>query len=230
MTDFHIHLLPDMDDGAQSVAESLSMLDQLAEQGVVHVVCTSHYFGEQESAENFLARRAQSYAQIRQAAVERGISIALGAEVAMWHGMSAEISDQLCLGESNLLLCELPVSFAPWVIDELEELVVLGFCPVIAHLDRVQALYTKDQLAAVLQCKNVAYQFNAGALAKPRVRGLARAVCVMGAQIVSGSDGHGAKYRAPDLSPAVKALKRLGMRQVRERMQHCDEKFTKAVF
>ena len=227
MTDFHIHLLPCMDDGAQSVSESFAMLEMLAEQGVAYAVCTPHYYGERESAAEFLARRAESHAQIAEQAAALGVELALGAEIAMWHGMSAEVTDQLCLGDSNLLLCELPMSYAPWVIDELEELGALGFCPVIAHLDRVQALYTKEQLMAVLECHGTVYQFNAASLGKRRVKKLLRA---LQSAVVLGSDGHGALYRAPDLSGARKALDGFFLRGVRARMERYDARLTEAIF
>lgn len=227
MTDFHIHLLPCMDDGAQSVSESFAMLEMLAEQGVAYAVCTPHYYGENERAEHFLARRAESYAQISGHAAKVGVRLALGAEIAMWHGMSAEVTDQLCLGDSNLLLCELPVSYAPWVIDEIEELGALGFCPVIAHLDRVQALYTKEQLMAVLECHGTVYQFNAASLTKPRVRQLLRAGQTA---VVLGSDGHGAQYRAPDLGGVSQALAGFRMRDVRARIEKGDARLTEAIF
>ncbi len=230
MTDFHIHLLPGMDDGAQSIAESRAMLQTLAEQGITHAVCTPHYYGERESVQTFLARRDQSAAQIQEMAQELGITLAYGAEIAMWQGMSTEVSDRLCPGDSNLLLCELPVSYSPWVIDEIEELGALGYCPMIAHVDRVQALYTKDQLAAVLECRGVVYQVNAGAMNKPRVQGLARALCAMGAQMVIGSDGHGEDYRKPDFSPARKSLGTWRAKRVRERMEHCEAELERAIF
>lgn len=227
MTDFHIHLLPCMDDGAQSVSESFAMLEILRRQGITRAVCTPHYYGERERAESFLARRAESYERIASKAAELGVELSLGAEVAMWHGMSAEVTERLCLGDSNMLLCELPASYASWVIDELEELGALGFCPVIAHLDRVQVLYTEDQLMAVLQCHGTVYQFNASSLAKPRVKRLLRALQTA---VVLGSDGHGAEYRAPDLGYAAKALEGFRMRSIKARIEKYDARLTEAIF
>ena len=44
MIDFHTHILPGMDDGCKSVAESLWMLRQEQQQGVDTVVLTPHYY------------------------------------------------------------------------------------------------------------------------------------------------------------------------------------------
>ena len=67
------------------------MLEMLCKQGIDRVLCTPHYYGERESAEDFLSRREQSLAQISQEAEQMGVRLAAGAEIAMWHGMSAEI-------------------------------------------------------------------------------------------------------------------------------------------
>ena len=42
MTDFHSHVLPEMDDGSRSVEESLEMLAMSWQQGVRHIAASSH--------------------------------------------------------------------------------------------------------------------------------------------------------------------------------------------
>ena len=57
MLDFHTHLLPGIDDGSQSVDESIQMLECMQMQGVEQVVATPHFYANHESVEDFLARR-----------------------------------------------------------------------------------------------------------------------------------------------------------------------------
>ena len=42
MIDIHSHLLPDIDDGSRTVAQSALVLNQFAEQGVTDVILTPH--------------------------------------------------------------------------------------------------------------------------------------------------------------------------------------------
>ncbi len=42
MVDIHCHILPDVDDGAESIEESLAMLEKSAAAGVEIVVATPH--------------------------------------------------------------------------------------------------------------------------------------------------------------------------------------------
>ena len=49
MTDLHTHILPGMDDGAQSVEDALQLLRMEKQQGVDTVALTPHYYGEEET-------------------------------------------------------------------------------------------------------------------------------------------------------------------------------------
>ena len=44
MLDIHTHILPGIDDGSQSIEESIAMLGKLAEQGVDTVIATPHFY------------------------------------------------------------------------------------------------------------------------------------------------------------------------------------------
>ena len=65
MIDAHTHVLPNMDDGSDSVSMSGKMLRMLKEQGVDVAFATSHYYSDRETPEAFLRRRDQSMAKLR---------------------------------------------------------------------------------------------------------------------------------------------------------------------
>ena len=58
--DLHSHILPQLDDGSDSVEMSLAMLYQMAEQGVDVVCATSHYYAKYNSIPAFCERRAEA--------------------------------------------------------------------------------------------------------------------------------------------------------------------------
>ena len=58
--DLHSHILPQLDDGSDSVEMSLPMLYQMAEQGVDVVCATSHYYAKHSSIPAFCERRAEA--------------------------------------------------------------------------------------------------------------------------------------------------------------------------
>ncbi|MBE6958439.1 MAG: hypothetical protein E7447_04735 [Ruminococcaceae bacterium] len=140
MTDLHTHILPKMDDGAQSVKEALEMLQAQAEQGVDAVALTPHYYGREESIKDFLARRDAAFKQLSRAAEGKDVpQMILGAEVA-WMPNMAEWPEleKLCYQGSNVILVELPMT--PWTDATFQQLYKMenrrGVTPMIAHFDR----------------------------------------------------------------------------------------------
>ena len=55
--DFHSHILPGIDDGSESVEQSIAMLRMEAEQGITHVVATPHFYPRHDTPQRFLQRR-----------------------------------------------------------------------------------------------------------------------------------------------------------------------------
>ena len=57
MIDWHSHILPELDDGSRSVAESIYLINMQKAQGVGTVIATPHFYADDESVESFLERR-----------------------------------------------------------------------------------------------------------------------------------------------------------------------------
>ena len=65
--DFHTHILPGMDDGAETVQQSIKMLRMLRKQGVDRVALTPHFYAHRESVDSFLDRRQTAFEQLQKA-------------------------------------------------------------------------------------------------------------------------------------------------------------------
>ena len=65
LTDFHSHILPEVDDGSRSVRQSLEMLRLEGEQGIRRVVATPHFYARQDTPERFLRRRERAWNALR---------------------------------------------------------------------------------------------------------------------------------------------------------------------
>ena len=64
MTDFHAHLLPEIDDGSDSVTTSMGMLQLWREQGIERICCTPHFYASSDRPARFLARRQEAYEKL----------------------------------------------------------------------------------------------------------------------------------------------------------------------
>ena len=71
ITDLHMHVVFDVDDGARNIGESLQMLKIAESQGVTDVFCTSHNGYSIEDGEKYLA----NLKWLKEAAEMEGINI-----------------------------------------------------------------------------------------------------------------------------------------------------------
>ena len=208
MIDTHTHILPGMDDGAQTPEESIRMLRRCRAQGVETVVLTPHFLPACESAEGFLARRNEAFARLQAAASEDLPRLVLGAEVAWCPGLEkmSELTD-LTMGSSNYLLLEMP--FMAWTQEHLavvRDLIHDGrVIPVIAHVERFLQLQWRGQYQALKQLQ-VPMQLSASLFQRPLGGVVAQHLLRQGQWMV-GSDCHDLTRRKPCMDIAAKYMR-----------------------
>ena len=198
LTDYHCHVLPGIDDGAETPEISEKMLDLMRLQGVGRIVLTPHFYPHRESSvEDFLRKRADAFAKISH---RTEFEFHLGAEIAIERGFS-EISriERLAIEGTNLMLLELPFSgYGRWVPDEIHNLTRgTHLVPVLAHIHRYIGIYTKSQIDEILSSDAV-FQVNTEAFANFRERRFVKKLIRSGVRIVFGSDAHDLVDRKPD--------------------------------
>ena len=211
MIDFHSHVLPGIDDGAQNSAMSVAMLTTAHESGVTTVVATPHcHIHSKDSIANFLERRETAYNRLRFACKGNNTSvpdIILGAEL----GVSREISklsglDKLCIADTNYILLEMPYSsWEDWMFEEVYRITLLGLRPIMAHLDRF--LDHKNHFSN-LYSMNILFQINASAFLENATRKKMLNLFANDAAHVVGSDMHNITSRPPNLAEAYQIIEK----------------------
>lgn len=210
--DFHSHILPEIDDGAQNIDESIAMLTMLKEQGCEAVALTSHYIAMDESPDEFLQRRAESYAKLNaeiKKLDEDFPKLLLGAEVYYYPNIcKMEELSSLTLEGTNLLLLEMPM--APWgeyTIREIEELQNSSqITVVIAHIERCMGYQKKSTIDRLLYA-GVLLQVNASFFISRSTKRKALKLFKEGKITFLGSDCHSTKHRPPRLNEALDVIK-----------------------
>lgn len=213
MIDFHSHILPCMDDGSRSVEESVSMLRALSEQGVETVVATPHFYANDESVPDFLARRQASLEMLSEAITDEMPQIITGAEVKYYEGIS-RLPDlkSLCIQGSRLLLLEMPMRrWTEYVIKELVDISCSGNVTVLlAHVDRYLK-FQRSGTAEYLLANDILMQINADYICNFGTRHKALGLLKKQAVHVIGSDCHNMAERAPEIGKADEIIrKKLG--------------------
>lgn len=196
MIDLHSHILPGVDDGAESFDDSLKMLRELEGQLTTDVVLTPHY------VPGMYMRTAEQNYQLYLRLVER--ARAAGIKLNLYLGNEIYINDQLPellrsgtiipLNGSNYLLIELPLSGKyPHYEDIFKSLMDVGWKVILAHPERYVAAKDDFQMLKDLYHMGVLFQCDLGSLvghygkrAKATVERLAKDHMIFG----FGSDLH----------------------------------------
>lgn len=213
MTDFHTHILPEMDDGSASVEQSVQMLDASAAQGVTTLALTPHFYADSDSPEDFLRRRADSMAQLNRVRKADHPRLLAGAEVCYFPGIhNAEEIRSLRLEGTEFLLLEMP--FAPWSVRVIEEVIRLnhreGVQVVLAHIDRYLRMQKMETIYQLLDA-GVLLQANADSFLTWRERRRMLRLMEQGCIAFLGSDCHNMDSRPSRIGEALKVIeKKLG--------------------
>ena len=227
--DFHSHILPRMDDGSQSVEESMAMLRMEAEQGIQHVVATPHFYPRHDNPESFLRRRLRAEIALReQMEKESGLpKLSIGAEVYFFNGISdSDVISQLTIDGKKSLLIEMPHGrWTEAMYRELEGLhVKQGLIPVIAHIDRYISRFCTYGILQKLAELPVMVQANGEFFLNRSTASMALRMLKKDKIHLLGSDCHDLNYRKPNLDETLRMIrKRLGEEVISKVYTHGEE-------
>jgi len=141
MIDFHNHILPNIDDGACSIEESLKMIKCAAEQGIEDIVNTVHFQHPKVEGFNITYNSISNEVSKLQKILNHKkipIKIHIGSEVFYLPNLLDIIENPLAtIGQGNYMLIEFPVDNLPESHRKvLFDLKMKGVTPIIAHPER----------------------------------------------------------------------------------------------
>lgn len=210
MIDFHSHILPEIDDGASSVEESLEMLKFCKESGVDTVVLTPHcYHTEDKDIREFIRERNEKYRILKEAIAESEgdfPEIRLGCELHLskFHARSAFLKE-LAIEGTNYIMLEMPTTkWEPAIFDAIYSITLMGLRPIMAHIDRYLYAHKKD--FHNLYAFDLVYQANADAFLIPGIRNRMPYFFESGAIHILGSDMHNLTSRTTRMADAKKRI------------------------
>lgn len=213
MIDFHAHILPGIDDGSRDLEETKGLLEKAYEQGIRRILATPHFYAERESVGQFLKKREESLAQVRELAKSQPWipEIRAAAEVYYFPGMGkAEMLSRLCMETGSLLLVELP--FAQWTKQMYQDIELMiqkqQLTIVLAHVERYYG-FQKDKTVwdAVFQMPLYA-QINTGSLLRRKQRRFDLNFLKEGHCTLLGTDCHNLSSRPPNMEAGRSVLEK----------------------
>lgn len=210
MIDIHSHILPNIDDGSNSVDESLKMLRELSSQGVDTIVATPHFYANHNSVEEFLTNREESFNTLKPKLDSSLPNVLLGAEVKYYEGISRlKGLDKLKIENSKLLLLEMSMrKWSEYTLRELFELSSRGdLTIVLAHIERYLRFQSKDTISKLVE-RGIYIQSNASFFIDFYTRHKALKMLNNNEIHFIGSDCHDLIKRPPEISFAIDYIRR----------------------
>lgn len=206
-TDYHCHILPHMDDGSESLEESLELLQMEKNMGVDKIYLTPHFYGYKENVDSFLKRRDESYNELMDAIPnDFNVELKKGAEVYLCENISRyeNISD-LCYDNTDYLLVEMPFdNYSQWVGKEIENLLYNHqITPVLAHLNRYLKFYSKKEIQSILSIGDMIVQINNSFVNDKKATKYIKKYIEGNYPIVYGSDCHNTRTRKPNFDKMI---------------------------
>lgn len=168
MVDIHSHILPGVDDGAQSLEISVKMLQDQFVQGVSTVVATPHFYPATDNVAKFAKKRQVAYETLCEYIQKNNIDnipkIILGAEIHFSSDIQ-RVDDirPLLIENTDFALLELPYNFSgTWLVNSIYEMSAIhNFTPILAHIERYVANSKNYEHFDDLFDMNIYFQINA---------------------------------------------------------------------
>ena len=214
MIDLHAHIIPGIDDGAQSSADALEMAETAADCGVRILTATAHMNLDACDPEVHLAKYREGLSALRAGIAKAGIRLRVAS------GMELLVNDRLLryaeehplpsLNGSGCLLAEfyfdVRYSYAERMLSALQE---KGYRIVLAHPERYAFIRQDPERARELADNGVILQLNKGSFFREfgeRSYHAARWILSRGLTGVIASDAHDPVMRTTDLAEMKELL------------------------
>ncbi len=139
--DMHCHLIPGVDDGSDSLDESLEIIEAMRKNGIHQIYLTPHMYSSAVESKPELFQ--EQFEKLKRN-VNEDMKLEMGSEVHIIPGVSKK--DVIPLGNSGYLLVEFPSNTFPVAAEkELTELQKKDYKIILAHVERYDYLFKKKK-------------------------------------------------------------------------------------
>lgn len=203
--DIHSHILPYVDDGAKDIEQAINMLKIACSEGIRKIIATPHYHIGRMMANK--ARCEESIVLLRKKIEELGLELELylGNEI-YYHAEAMEkvnAKSVMSMADSSYVLFEFSPSVdISTIYKGINDAIMEGYVPIIAHFERYNCLADKIKKCEELVGMGALLQVNASSvLGEQGIRTKKYIKKLMKKNLISfvASDAHEDVHRVPKL-------------------------------
>lgn len=214
MYDIHMHIIPGVDDGSWNLEMSKAMIDIAYRQGIRKIIATSH----SSAFDMYHTLVKEEFEKLKEETEQRlpDMKLYLGNEIYCRRGNMENILNQLNSGiyPSMNGTKYVLVEFASGVqLNEvffcIDTLLVNGWIPIIAHVERYRNLFIDEDAIKALKEKGVMLQINIFSVYEEYDEKIKRnALRLIERRLVDflGSDAHRTNHRPPSVEYGLSYL------------------------
>lgn len=167
MIDFHTHILPNIDDGAKNIEETLLLVKEAEEVGFEAIISTSHYMEgyyetntpERELWINIIYEKLQEE--------KSTMKLYMGNEIYLSNHMVSLLKEEKAstINDTSYVLFEMPLNIKPLnVYNVVYEMMQNKLVPILAHPERYTFIQESPEMIKDLMEKGVYMQANYGSI------------------------------------------------------------------
>ncbi len=208
-TDIHCHLLPGVDDGAETTDEALALLRRAYRDGTRAVILTPHHRGRcRPQPEKLRERLDELQAKMPQLQLYLGCEVHYQADI----GTLLDEGKVLTLCGSSYCLLEFSRQVPKSVLLQgTSQILSEGYIPILAHAERYAVICKEPSLADELVYMGARIQLNATSVLGKSGWGIKRCCTRLlkdGLVHFIASDAHNGTTRPPELSKCYEHIKK----------------------
>lgn len=161
-TDIHSHFIPGIDDGAQTIEDSITLIREMQSMGFKNIITTPHIKFDHYPNTRLIIE--QGLHTLRQALVENNIEMPVKAAAEYFvddHFMQLLENEPLLTIRNNEILIEFSFVFEPMgLFDTIFKIQTHGYRPVLAHPERYSFFHSKPNMYSELKYRGCLFQLN----------------------------------------------------------------------
>jgi protein-tyrosine phosphatase len=170
MIDLHCHILPNVDDGPQTLAESIEMAKLAVKEGITTIIATPHHRNEKyENHHQTIFRKVEEFNSVLKKE-NMNLSVQVGQEPRIFGELiealeTGEVGPINHQGKGKYVLVELPSGHVPRYTSQLLfDMQLKGYIPVIVHPERNQEIIENPEVLYQLVKKGALTQVTASSV------------------------------------------------------------------
>jgi len=213
MVDIHTHILPNLDDGSQSIKESLELLQMMSDQGITKIFATPHFYPEFDNLYDFnkAVTKALNSLNTTVSRYNNLPEIYIGCEMLYYPGIGdCDTLTTFCYELSSVLLLELnPKSIDTHLFEDILKIKnIQKITPIIAHVERYANDKNFSKLIRFIKKENIPTQINANSVLENDTYKIIKKLIKKNVITYIASDTHSLDKRPPKIKEALAVIEK----------------------